>query len=127
MVASTISSLSWAAQHIKNGHIKIERAKGSNNVDIPVSAELAAAIAAMPETNLTFVTTLDGSRPRTLSNLTSEFRGWVAAAGLPAHCRLYGLKKGAMRRLAEDNATAHELMAISGTLSKASPDGKRWL
>jgi hypothetical protein len=39
---------------------------------------------------------------------------------LPAHCRLHGLKKGGMRRLAEAGGTAHELMAISGhkTLSE---------
>jgi hypothetical protein len=32
----------------------------------------------------------------------------VTEAGLPARCRLHGLKKGGMRR------TAHELMAFSG-------------
>ena len=33
-------------------------------------------------------------------------------AGLPARCRLHGLKKGGMRRLAEAGGTAHELMAF---------------
>jgi hypothetical protein len=35
-------------------------------------------------------------------------------AGLPAHCRLHGLKKSGMRRGAEKGTTAHELMAFSG-------------
>ena len=33
---------------------------------------------------------------------------------MPARCRLHGLKKAGMRRLAEDGNAAHELMAISG-------------
>jgi hypothetical protein len=36
----------------------------------------------------------------------------VTKAGLPKHCRLHGLKKGGMRRLAEDGSTTHELMAV---------------
>jgi integrase len=106
-------------QHVRNGRIRIERSKGSRDVDIPLTAELTAAIAAMPKAHLTFITTLDG-RPRAKSSLSAEFRAWVAEAGLPAHCHLHGLKKSALRRLAEDGATAHELMAISGhkTLSE---------
>ena len=46
--------------------------------------------------------------------LGTDFAKWATAAGLPAHCRLHGLKKGGMRRLAEDGNTTHELMAISG-------------
>jgi hypothetical protein len=34
-------------------------------------------------------------------------------AGLPERCRLLGLKKGVMRRLAEAGNTAHELTGIS--------------
>jgi hypothetical protein len=36
------------------------------------------------------------------------------AAGLPNECRLHGLKKGGLRRLAEADATTHELMSVSG-------------
>ena len=38
----------------------------------------------------------------------------MTEADLPARCRLHGLKKGGMRRLAEAGGTAHELMAFSG-------------
>jgi hypothetical protein len=88
-----------------------------------MTAELTAAIQATPKAHLTFITTLDG-RPRAKSSLSAEFRAWVAEAGLPPHCHLHGLKNGlkksALRRLAEDGATGHELMAISGhrTLSE---------
>ena len=52
--------------------------------------------------------------------LGNDFAKWATEAGLPAYCRLHGLKKGGMRRLAEAGGTAHELMAISGhrTLSE---------
>jgi integrase len=106
-------------QHVKGGRIHIARSKGSRDVDIPMSAELTAAIAAMPKAHLTFIHGPDG-RPRAKDALTKDFRAWVAEAELPPHCRLHGLKKSAMRRLAEAGATAHELMAVSGhrTLSE---------
>ena len=68
---------------------------------------------------LTFITTAHG-KPRSKFGLGNDFAKWATEAGLPARCRLHGLKKGGMRRLAEDGATAHELMAISGhkTLSE---------
>ena len=47
-------------QHIKqdkdgNWRIKIERTKGSRDVDIPVTPELLAACNAMPKTGLAFI------------------------------------------------------------------------
>jgi integrase len=106
-------------QHLRNGRIRIERTKGSRDVDIPLTPELTTAITAMPKAHLSFITTRDG-KPLAKSTLTGDFRKWVAEAGLPAYCRLHGLKKSAMRRLAEVGATSHELMAISGhrTLSE---------
>jgi hypothetical protein len=50
--------------------------------------------------------------PRTKCGLGNNFVvEWVTAARLPARCRLYGLKKGGMRRIAEAGGTTHELMA----------------
>jgi hypothetical protein len=100
-------------QHVRNGRIRIERTHGSKDVDIPMSDELQAACAAMPKTHLHYIVTAYG-KPRSKFGLGNDFAKWVTAAGLPARCRLHGLKKGGMRRFAEDGATAHELMAISG-------------
>jgi integrase len=99
--------------------IRIARIHGSDDVDIPVSPDLAAAIDAMPRSHLTFITTAYG-KPRSKKGLGTDFAGWARAAGLPDHCRLHGLKKAGMRRLAEDGNTTHELMAQSGhkTLSE---------
>jgi len=106
-------------QHIKNGRIRIERAKGSIDVDIPVTPELQAACDAMPKSHLTYVVNHWG-KPRSIEGLGVVFAEWATEAGLPARCRLHGLKKGGMRRLAEAGNTTHELMAISGhrTLSE---------
>jgi integrase/recombinase XerD len=73
----------------------------------------------MPKAHLTYIVTAYG-KPRSKYGLGTDFAKWATEAGLPARCRLHGLKKSGMRRLAEDGATTHELMAISGhrTLSE---------
>jgi integrase len=93
--------------------IRIARIHGSSDVDIPVTPELKAAIDAMPRAHLTFIVTAYG-RPRSKFGLGTDFAGWARKAGLPDHRRLHGLKKAGMRRLADDQTTTHELMAISG-------------
>src|SRR5215467_2493810 len=100
-------------QHVRNGRIRIERTHGSEDVDMPMSPELQAACDAMPKVHLTYVVTAHG-KPRSKYGLGNDFAKWATEAGLPARCRLHGLKKGGMRRLAEAGGTAHELMAFSG-------------
>jgi integrase len=106
-------------QHIKHGRMRIERTHGSHDVDIPLSTELQAACDAMPRSHLTYIVTAYG-KPRSKYGLGNDFAKWATEAGLPSRCRLHGLKKGGMRRLAEAGNTTHELMAISGhkTLSE---------
>jgi integrase len=106
-------------QHVKSGWIRIERTHGSKDVHIPISPELQAACDAMPKAHLTYIVSAYG-KPRSKYGLGNDFAKWATEAGLPARCRLHGLKKGGMRRLAEAGNTAHELMAISGhkTLSE---------
>ncbi len=100
-------------QHAKDGRIRIERIHGSEDVDIPMSPQLQAACDAMPKAHLTYIVSAYG-KPRSKYGLGNDFAKWATAAGLPTYCRLHGLKKGGMRRLAEAGGTAHELMAISG-------------
>jgi hypothetical protein len=80
---------------------------------------LQAACDAMPKSHLTYIVTAYG-KPRSKYGLGNDFAKWATDAGLPSRCRLHGLKKSGMRRLAEAGNTAHELMAISGhkTLSE---------
>ena len=100
-------------QHVKDGWIRIERTHGSDDVEIEVSAELQAALDAMPKSHLTYITTARGA-PRSKYGLGNDFAQWATQAGLPKHCRLHGLKKGGMVRRANAGYTTHELMADSG-------------
>jgi integrase/recombinase XerD len=74
---------------------------------------LQAEIDAMPRSHLTFIVTAYG-KPRSKFGLGTDFAKWATDAGLPGHCRLHGLKKAGMTRLANSGNTAHELMSISG-------------
>src|SRR5215472_16284813 len=103
----------FGPQHIRNGRIQIAHTHGSEDVDMPMSPELQAACDAMPKVHLTYIITAHG-KPRSKYGLGNDFAKWATEAGLPARCRLHGLKKGGMRRLAEAGGTAHELMAFSG-------------
>jgi integrase len=106
-----ITRLGW--QHVARDRI-VRRAKGSDDVDLPLTRDLHSAIEAMPRgDNLLFVTMADGGA-MTPNWLSKCFAEWAVAAGLPAHCRLHGLKKSGLRRLAEAGRTAHQLMAVSG-------------
>jgi integrase len=103
----------FGPQQVKNGRIRIERTHGSEDVDMPMSPELQATCDAMPKVHLTYIITAHG-KPRSKYGLGNDFAKWATEAGLPARCRLHGLKKGGMRRLAEAGGTTHELMAFSG-------------
>ena len=100
-------------QHVKDGRIRIARTHGSEDVEILMPPELQAACEAMPKEHLTYIVTAYG-KPRSKYGLGNDFAKWATEAGLPANCRLHGLKKSGMRRLAEAGGTAHELMAFSG-------------
>ena len=100
-------------QHVKDGRIRIARTHGSEDVEILMSPELQTACEAMPKEHLTYIVTAYG-KPRSKNGLGNDFAKWATEAGLPANCRLHGLKKSGTRRLAEAGGTAHELMAFSG-------------
>jgi integrase len=112
-------------QHLYRGRkgewrIRIERIKGSNPVDIPITTELFAACQAMPKTGLAYVTG-DAGTPIAKKRLGALFARWCTEAGLPAHCRLHGLKKSSLCRLVLAGATAPEFMAVSGHKDMESP------
>jgi len=51
-------------------------------------------------------------RPFTANGFGNKFRDWCVAAGVPG--RAHGLRKAAATRLADNGATPHEIMAITG-------------
>jgi len=54
------------------------------------------------------------ARGRPLRGLTGLIEKAVQAAGLPSHCVAHGLRKAALRRLAEHGSTTKEIAAMSG-------------
>jgi integrase len=95
-------------QHIRGDKIRIHHSKNATANLITISAELRAAIEACPTKHLTFLHTKHGA-PRSPKALGGDFRKWCDAAGLPKHCSIHGLRKGASRRMAEAEVTTRRL------------------
>jgi integrase len=106
-------------QHVSNGTLDLRHTKNHQNAFIPISAALAAAIAAMPTLHLTFLHTRNGA-PRSSKALGGDFRQWCDQAGLTRECSLHGLRHAGATRLANAGATAHEIASFTGhkTLSE---------
>ena len=54
------------------------------------------------------------ARGRPLRGLSKLMERAARLAGLPAHCKAHGLRKAALRRLAEHGSTTKEIAAMSG-------------
>jgi integrase len=104
-------------QHVRNGVLYVTAKKTEKALAIPVTSELAAAIAATRCGNLTFLVTRGGA-PFTAEGFGSQFRRWCNEAGLP-HCSAHGLRKAICRRLAEAGCSSAQIAAITGHKSLA--------
>jgi integrase len=115
--------------HLKGGRLvwrpnKTRRSTGKL-LSVPITADLQAALDAMPtnEDTLTFLTTDYGKPFASAAAFGNKFADWCRDAGLGiVQCddgrersyRAHGLRKAACRRLAEAGCTGPEIMAISG-------------
>jgi integrase len=101
---------------IIDGHIRVSQDKArkgtTNELMIPIHAALARALKAGPVVGMQHLIT--DARGRPLRGLTSLIESAVQRAGLPPHCVAHGLRKAALRRLAEHGATTKEIAAVSG-------------
>jgi integrase len=106
----------FGRQHIKGGRIRWRQAKNEHrspvDIDTEVHPELAASIGASPLGNLTFLVTEYG-KPFTPNGFGNKFKDWCRQADLP-HCSAHGLRKATATQLAEEGATPHEIMAVTG-------------
>ncbi|UES39334.1 site-specific integrase [Roseibium aggregatum] len=80
-------------------------------VSIPLHPDLAEVLADCPD-DKPFLATAYG-KPRSAEGLGNAMRDWCDQAGLKA-CSSHGLRKACARRLAEVEATAHQIMAVTG-------------
>jgi integrase len=100
-------------ENLRGGRLRITQEKTGVEVDAPLAAELRASIAATP-TGLTAVLVSSWGRPYGSKAFCGVFKDWTRAAGLPDHCSAHGLRKAFARTMAENGATAHEIMAAGG-------------
>jgi integrase len=98
---------------IRNGVIAVKQQKTGAEVLIPLHPALARSIMAGPSNGLYLVGDKNG-RPITPRRLSDLMAAATKAAGLPPKCVAHGLRKAALRRLAEHGATSKEMQAVSG-------------
>jgi integrase len=89
-------------------------------VDMEVSDDLYAALAATPRKHVCVITTEYG-KPFTIDGFSGFMRDAISKAGLPLDCQPHGLRKTLGRMLADAGASAHDIMAALGhtTLAEA--------
>jgi integrase/recombinase XerD len=103
-------------EHVSEGRIRFIQGKNEDRtpiqIDIPVHEGLAASIAATETGLKTFLVTQWG-KPFTTNGFGNWFRDRCNEAGLP-HCSAHGVRKATATALADNEATAHEIMSVTG-------------
>lgn len=102
--------------HIRDGRIAFRQQKNKDrkpiDVDMPVHPELAQSIAACPSGHMTFLVTEYG-KPYSTAGIGNAMRDWFYQANLP-HLSAHSLRKGTAAELAEEGASPHEIMSVTG-------------
>jgi len=98
---------------IRNGVIAVVQEKTGTEVFVPLHPALARSIKAGPSKGIYLVGDKNG-RPIKRARLSELISVATNAAGLPPECVAHGLRKAALRRLAEHGSTAKEMQAVSG-------------
>jgi integrase len=108
----------WKRSDITKGTITLSQQKTGTKLVIPIHPALERSIKAFPANGDHILTDAHG-KPVQRRTLTRIIRLAVKQAGLPARCVAHGLRKTALRRLAENGASEKEISAVSGHKSIA--------
>jgi enterobacteria phage integrase len=98
---------------ISENMIYVVQDKTGARVWIPIAPELTAAMQAYSANGLSLIGTENG-RPIKRAALSALMRAAIKQADLPRRCVSHGLRKAAMRLLAENDATDKQIASISG-------------
>jgi integrase len=98
---------------VSEGLIHVVQQKTGTELYVPIHPELAKALKAYTAQGLTLIGDPSG-RPIKRAALSALMRRAIKEAELPTRCVSHGLRKAAMRRLAEADGTAKQIAAISG-------------
>jgi len=101
---------------IVDGRIRVAQDKARkgtvNELLIPIHPALARALQAGPVVGMTHL--IANARGTPMQRLTKFIAAATKAAGLPPRCVAHGLRKAALRRLAEAGSTTKQIAAVSG-------------
>lgn len=98
---------------VADGLIHVVQEKTGAALWVPIHPELDRAMKAYPANGLVLIGDAHG-RPVKRPALSALMRAAIKQAGLPGRCVSHGLRKAAMRRLAEAESTANQIASISG-------------
>lgn len=103
-------------QHAHDGWLHFTQQKNKSRkpvyLEIPIQRALQEIIDATELGNTTFLVNARG-REFSVASFGNWFRNRCDEAGL-MHCSAHGLRKAAARRLAENDRSSHQIMAITG-------------
>lgn len=100
-------------QHVVDDRIEITAQKTGVELSIPIHDELWRYLKELPRKDPAFIMTSFGTT-RSEKAFTSYISEAAKEAGILGQASPHGLRKAACRRLAEAEATPHEIMAITG-------------
>jgi integrase len=95
------------------GAIHVVQKKTGEELYIELHPALARALKAGPSNGIYLIGDRVG-RPISSARLSGVIAAAARAAGLPAKCMAHGLRKAALRRLAEHGSTSKQIQAVSG-------------
>ena len=98
---------------IVDGELHVIQDKTGAELHLPIVPDLERAMKAYPTNGLALIGAPNG-RPMTRPGLSRMMRDAIREAGLPAKCVSHGLRKAALRRLAEGGKTGKQIAAVSG-------------
>jgi integrase len=98
---------------ISEGMIHVVQEKTAAEIWVPIHPELEKAMKAYPAKGLTLISKENG-QPLKRAALSALMRSAIKGAGLPSRCVAHGLRKAALRRLAEADATSKQIAGVSG-------------
>jgi len=98
---------------MRDGAIHVIQEKTGEPLVIPLHQNLIRSLKAYPTKGLTLIGQANG-RPMSAKGTSALVQRAARLAGLPLKCKPHGLRKGAMRRLAERGASSKLIASVSG-------------
>jgi integrase len=110
---SDVARMTWADYDANAGTIRVTQMKTGAELLVPVHPALKQALEAWPRHHIAILANAKG-HGTSIHGFGGFMAEAISKAGLPARCVLHGLRKAAVRRLAEAGCSALQIMAVTG-------------